>query len=389
MAEDCSLTVGTRFYRLSARAIAPILRLEFVRSIFIRRSVAVGEAVFPWSDLDLGIVIDRSSGDNLCRLWRRFQAASILFPRLGQCEIFTSPELAELAASDPYRASLERRFCITVAGQAPSIPAAPISSRDAARRLIIWFSHYLPRTVRQRRRRDQRKIVLEMYNALGVLKGAWPEPLATRLETEGAVEAAGLDAVAQDAADPFAVCCRIAARACSGQFADVPKVRETTVLDGPAPLVILPDETTPWPPFALQSPAVVATPIVLQCLLEGHEPFLWLWHGEALRQLGFTAPSALSWAESCIWYARGDQVRGPGFRAKTPQAIHANLQLIEHVISRLERGDEVAGPVDLPSSNPGTSVIGFYRNDYDELAQTGRTLHQRAASLLKRGDSAT
>jgi hypothetical protein len=302
---------------------------------------------------------------------------------LGQCEIFTVPELAELAASDPYRASLERRFAVTVAGDAPAIPAVAIARRDAERRLIIWFSHYLPRTIRTGRRRDQGKIVLEMSNALGVLEGAWPEPLATRPETERRAQAAGLDAIAQPGDNPFAACCRIAARACQGQFDAVPTIRKTTVFGGTRPLVILPSETAPWPAAALQTPAVVATPIVLQFLLECHEPFLWLWHGQELRQLGFTAPSALSWAESCVWYSRADQVRGPGFRAKAPQAIHTNLQIADHVVSRLERREKVAGPVDAPAFRSAPNAAAFYRQDYDALAHSGRTLHRRATALVQ------
>lgn len=177
-------TVSSQLYELAAKAVAPILRLPFVESIYIRRSVAAGEAVFPWSDLDLGMVISDCSGEELYALWRRFRIAKLLFPRLGECLVATAEELAEMSAMDPYRASLDRRFTIVVSGGRPPIPELPISKMAAARRLVFWFEHYLPLAIRQKNLRNQDKFVKEMANALGVVEGRWPEPLRSRAETQ-------------------------------------------------------------------------------------------------------------------------------------------------------------------------------------------------------------
>lgn len=51
------LEISNRLYEAAGRMVAPLLHLEQVGQISIRRSVAAREAPFPWSDLDLGLVI--------------------------------------------------------------------------------------------------------------------------------------------------------------------------------------------------------------------------------------------------------------------------------------------------------------------------------------------
>ena len=164
-----------------------------VRSVYARRSVASGEAVLPWSDLDLAMVTDDLPGAALDGLRRRYRLARVAFPRLGECQIFTEGELAELAVTDPYRASLDRRCAWVALGEAPAIPAEPIPAHEAARRLVFWLEEFVPTALRQRNERNLRKFALEMANALGVLEGRWPEPLTTRRETGQRVGDVGVD----------------------------------------------------------------------------------------------------------------------------------------------------------------------------------------------------
>src|SRR5690606_17877610 len=108
---------------------------EGVRTVYVRRSVAAGDARFPWSDLDLGVVMDRASGADLLRLRKRWQVARVAFPRLGEGQVFTLSDLAAYAETDCYRASLDRRFGYVVLGERPAIPERVVDERSAGRRL--------------------------------------------------------------------------------------------------------------------------------------------------------------------------------------------------------------------------------------------------------------
>jgi len=376
------LTPASRIYRLAAAALTPLLRTESVRSVYVRRSVAVGEARFPWSDLDLGLILNDSSGQNLSRLWRRYRIARAVFPRLEECQIFTAAEFAGLAASDPYRASLDRRFALTVAGESPEIPTAPIGPRSAARRLVFWFVHYLPLAVRRGRLRDQQKVAEEMWNAFGVLEGAWPEPLPTRREAVIAAAALGIDAEEYSLQNSFAACCKLAARAAERLDLAAPSLTEPAILISSSPIVLLPDETTPWPAFAMKNPAAVFTPAALQLTLETHEPLLWLPHGKILADMGFAPPSAQSWAEACVRHTRADNPRSPGFMGKKPETIQANLNLVARILPDLEQGRAIEGPLLREAVPQFPSVTAFYRDGYDSLAEQARELNQRATRLL-------
>jgi hypothetical protein len=376
------LTAGTRLYRAAARLVAPILCAPGVRSVYIRRSVAYGEADFPWSDLDLGLVVEGFGGREMNGLRRRLLAARVAFPRLGECQIASADELTDLAHSDPYRASLDRRFGVTVAGDPPPIPVVPVSRRAAARRLVHWFERYLPRAVRQGNLRNQRKFVLEMWNALGVIEGEWAEPLATRRETAARAREIGLTGCGEPGGTPFALCCRIAARAEQQLLPPAPATGETVVLSGENPLVLLPVESAPWPAPACRGAGIVATPAVLQLMLETHSPFLWLRHGPALRDLGFAPPSRQSWAEACVRLTGGDRLRGPGFHERGPNAHPAILGPVERVLEMLESGELPEGPLKVAVPPGYSSVAAYYRDGFDRLSEVAARLHCRSKQIL-------
>jgi hypothetical protein len=209
--------------------------------------VASGEANFPRSDLDLGLVVEGFQGREMNALRRRVLIAHLAFPRLGECQIASAAELTALAFSEPYRASLDRRFAVTIAGDPPPIPMVPVSQRAAMRRLVLWFERYLLLAVRQGNQRNQRKFVLEMWDALGVAEGKWVEPLAMRTETAARARETGLFESCESRGDPFAVACRIATRAQQQLLPPAPVLRETVVLAGQNPMVLLPVESAPWP----------------------------------------------------------------------------------------------------------------------------------------------
>jgi hypothetical protein len=342
-----------------------MLRLPFVDSVYIRRSVAAGEAEFPWSDLDLGVVIGACSGDELYALRCRFQRAKILFPRLGECVLAEAEELAEMAAMDPYRASLDRRFAIVVSGGRPPIPRLPIAKMAAARRLVFWFEHYLPLAVRQNNERNQRKFVKEMANALGVVEGRWPEPRRSRAETEPPPEL--------PAGSPFAQCCFLAERA-QRQLRPAPP-RVDSVVSFPS-LLLLPDASTAVPDN-LAPRTIVATPGVLDLLLSTQNPSLWLRHGAALERLGFAAPPAEVWWEFCYRQASGERFRLPGFGEHGPIVQANRLAGTELMVERLAAGHRPGDPWEEPGLAPSVSLHHYYHSEYDELARRAKALRRR------------
>jgi hypothetical protein len=351
--------------------------------MYIRRSVAAGEAEFPWSDLDLGLVVEGFGGREMNALRRRFLVAHLAFPRLGECQVTSAAELTGLASSDSYRASLDRRFAVTVAGDPPEIPVVAISRRAAARRLVFWFERYIPLAVRQGNGRDQRKFVLEMWNALGVIEGKWGEPLRTRSETAVQARESGLSG-GEWGGDPFAVASRIAARAQQLLLPPAPVLSATVVLEGQNPLVVLPVESAPWP--TRPSTAIVVTPAVLQLMLEVQNPFLWLRHGPALRDLGFSPPSRRAWAEACRRHTGGERLRGPGFMEKGPNMHLTIISFVETVLDILERGELPEGPVNSSTSESQISVAAYYRDRFDALWDAAAQLRLRATRMLAAAD---
>jgi hypothetical protein len=292
--------------------------------------------------------------------------------------------LTGLAFSDPYRASLDRRFGVTVAGEPPEIPVVPISPRAAARRVVFWFEKYLPLAMRQGNQRNQRKFVLEMWNALGVVEGKWAEPLRTRSETAVRARETGLIEGSESGGDPFAVASRIAARAQQQLLPPAPVLSATVVLAGRNPLVVLPMESAPWP--TRPDNAIVVTPAVLQLLLETQSPFLWLTHGPAFRDLGFSPPSRRGWAEACVRHTGGERLRGPGFMEKGLNMHLTILSLVEKVLDRLERGELPEGPVNSSTSESQISVAAYYRDRFDTLWKAAAQLRLRATRMLADAD---
>lgn len=361
--------IGSRLYEAAGRLVSPVLRLEWVEQIFIRRSVAAREAEFPWSDLDLGLVIRPVSGADLWRLRRRFRAACLLFPRMGECQVATAGELAEMTAMDPYRGSLDRRFAIALHGGRPPIPRIPVTREAAARRLVFWFEHYLPLAVRQGNVRNQVKFAREMANALGVVEGRREEPLRSRRESELPPDVMGLA--------PFVQCCLLAERAQSCLRGPAPRLDSEVRLPG---LFVLPDARHAVP--ELPPRTIVVTPAVLDLLLATQKPDLWLSHGRTLRGLGFSAPPRRVWLEWCYRQFSGERCRLPGFGETGPIDREARLVRAEAVLHSLSAGSvpEAAFPVGIAAC---PDLRSYYLGQYDRLSERAGRLRARVRDMLR------
>jgi hypothetical protein len=349
---------STGIYRAAARALSRTLLVSpVIRSIYIRRSVAAGEAEFPRSDLDLAMIIGPASGAEIDALRRRYRLARIAFPRLGECQLFTQADLDEFAVTDPYRASLDRRLAVTVHGPPPTIPSSAIPAEEAARRLVFWFEHFIPTALRQGNRRNLRKFALEIANALGVLDGRWPEPLTSRRETSQRCGVA--------TADPFVVCCELAAQAHALVRPPPPKLREPLRLPG---LTVTPHIDGD----AGATGVNVMTPEVLDLLLHTQTPWLWTTHGRALAAAGFEAPSPHVWNAAARRYAGGERVRGPGFLESGTRSV----------IQRLSASADILGghrpKVPPPSATPSV----YYLDYYDSMVNWAAELRSRANTVV-------
>jgi hypothetical protein len=335
-----------------------VLATPIVRSVYIRRSVAAGEAAFPFSDLDLAIVVEPAAGTALNQLRRRFALARLAFPRLGECQVFAQEDLDELAVTDPYRTSLDRRTAVAVFGPPPSIPEAPVPVTEVARRFITWFDGFIPTARRTGNQRNLRKFAVELTNALGVLEGRWPLPLTSRRETVARTPL--------PTGDLFTVCCELAVRAHARLRPPAPVL--STPLDLGAFVVAPLALAVHLPPHR-----TVMTPEVLDLLLQYQRPWLWYEHGEPLAAAGFDAPDTGAWLAAARRYAGGERVRGPGFlERRTGPAV-----------ARLKAAASVLG-ADLPALPPsGTTPATYYLAHYDTLAAWAATLRARASRLLR------
>jgi hypothetical protein len=307
------MNLSSRIYASAGRWIArQFFNAPQVLTVHARRSVAAGEAVFPWSDLDLEILVDDTSPATLLALLSRFQRAKLFFPRLGETFIVTPEEAIAKAKLDPYRASLDRRAALLLHGQAHPLPECNIPKHEAARRLIFWFEHFLPLAIKTNNLRNQRKFLLEMRNAFGVLNGDWPEPLLTRQETQSRT-----GPLPQD---PIAECHQLA--------------RQAAQLLGHA------------------------TPEAL--LLHTQNPFLWSPGSKIPR------PSEEVFHQAARRYLSPERLRAPGFLGEAIPAPAARLAKVQQAL-------QIAQP---HATSTARNLRDYYNNEYPRLTELRDRLSQ-------------
>ncbi|MCC6263412.1 MAG: hypothetical protein IT169_07535 [Bryobacterales bacterium] len=402
-APSASARRQTALYRAAASCISNhCLATPDVESIFIRRSVASGEAQFPWSDVDLGIVLSRFASEEeeglaLERLWTRYRLARLLFPRLGEAEVHAHGSLEESAIDDPYRASIDRRAAIPVLGAIPPMPPVPIAARDAIRRLIFWFDDYVPRSLRQKNHRNARKFAIEIWNAWRTASGGIAEPYLTRREAEHhwreSSDAPLLARAEESAGSAVRVCLTLANRAHSIHRPALPRLAnpvsaEVCFLPGTAPrtLHLLPGPESEIPDGMPRPRDFVMTPEALDLFLNTQDPFLWHGLPAQVQDCLGGPPSHEAWLHACHRLASGQRLRVAGFVGTTTGRHQRRLRHIERILSLLERG--VAPPTvtmegDESSSEVAIPSIGaYYRECYPALLREALSLRARAQALF-------
>jgi len=359
MEHNITMKLSCAIYTRAAKVLSRfLLGTSIVRSIYIRRSVAAGEALFPLSDLDLSFIIEPSSGAEINRLRARDTRARLAFPRLGECQIYTEDELAELIDLDPYRATLDRRYAIAVYGDAPTIPNRPIPRTETGRRLVFWFEHYIELARLQRNQRNMRKFALEIANALGVLEHRWNEPLTTRHETEHRIEL--------PSADPFQSCLTLTAR---GHALLRPKLNVSTSPIQLSNLVITPTPAKIAPRKNLK----VMTPEVFDLIVHLQDPSLWDLAADRFKKAGYAPPNRRERLLAARRWASGDKLRFPGFHTTTASQLMPRLAAAAEVLDLEVPFTPVSTPINAQT---------YYNRYYDRLVPFAAGLRKHATEQL-------
>lgn len=390
-----------RVYELAAFGLArSVLTTDAVQGIYVRRSVASGEATLPRSDIDLAIVLNPSPAVenealSMLALRTRYRAGRCLFPRLGEALVHTPEELIAASAGDPYRASIDRRCRLVVSGHPTAIPQVPIRSHDAARRLVFWFDRYIPDAIRARDHRNLRKFALEIWNAWRVLSGAFAEPLLTRAASREdwcSSEHASMLAEAERSPEAaFGVCLQLAEWAHALVLPALPRPNRAATLEpaaipgGMPPRVeILPSAGALPSREALARGTYAFTAEVLDLLIHFQHPLWWLGLGSQAVELGLASPRVDEWLRACLRFTGGERLRAPGFSESSVGAHAERLALVDAVVASIAAGRPpgeggLAFP-DLPPTR-GLSVEHYYRERFATLSRHAASLRHRIQAL--------
>jgi predicted nucleotidyltransferase len=347
---------------------------DIVVSVYVRRSVAVGEVSFGRSDIDLGIVLreglpplaERHELLKLARLYRRIKIA---LPMLGECEVHDPESLRRMPRIDPYRASIDRRAAILLHGPPVQIPEAAIPQAESVRRLIFWIERYLPAAIRSRDSRNARKLALEMWNGWACATGLVPEPYLTRRDTGAAMTAGGM-AVPRD---PIARCFSIAADMHQRLFPPLDRMRSATIARielapglHPRTLVLIADAHAPLPAEAFTPASLVATPEALALYLTYVNPFAHAHLPRAVLDLGLHPPERGDIAACCRRYAGDRQMlRSPGLATADIGGPIQRAAAARMGVAAL-RNDEPLGRLG-PRAPAPPSLEAYYMNVYPAL----------------------
>lgn len=322
--------VANATYVAAARSIAGILgRHQIVRSITLRRSTAAGEVRFGRSDIDLGLVL-HSAGEapaetrELFILNRTVRRLRRVLPWLGQCEVLAVDELADWAAQEPFRVGLDLDHAVLLHGPPVAFARCPISPGHAAYRTAFWYENYLPRALLTRNRGNLWKFSVEMWTTCSLGLGRGIAPHLGRRETMAAWRAYEstaelpeptwtverlwrlmMDLAAETHAalrPPLSSPRRLIAHSCILP----PSFSHRTLLIGTAEQ--LASSLSRLPPDAMP-----LTPEALDLYLEFVNPALYTLLPPAVRNLGFSPPSAEAWHTVLRRWSSPILARKPGF----------------------------------------------------------------------------
>lgn len=315
-------------YLFLARQIARFLaQSEIVHSVFLRRSLAAGEASFPRSDIDLSLIFDRACAEPgqvgpLLELNRRVRRLRRVFPILGQIETQTLGELPKWFRLEPTRESVNRRAAILLAGEPFPIPALPIPPENAAQRFAFWLESYAPRAINTGNRRNLWKFAVEMWSTSATARGQFPEPHVSRREAFQAWGAAAPrpDAPLESLLDALFGTAAELHRHLLPPLRPLQRPVEVEVVLPPSlatrRLVLVPSSNPAACLSHLHPTGSYFTPEAFEIYLRWTNPFLYDALPTRFLDLGFQRPPLTSYENAIERWTCGILARKPGFGAR-------------------------------------------------------------------------
>jgi len=174
----------TQLYRFLARLAAQQFgRLDFVLSVYVRRSVACREVVFGKSDIDLHLLLKPySSLDQEARglqdIANRYVKLKRLLPCIGDCNVSTRLELEHWYRARPYTWYRDREW-LKLYGEDCTRPWMALNDSTARDSLLWWFFWAWERLSGFYRAGNVRvccNLFLDMVNVHGLYVGALDGP---------------------------------------------------------------------------------------------------------------------------------------------------------------------------------------------------------------------
>ena len=386
----------TRGYREAARWTAALLQpAEIVRSVLVHRSIAAGEVTFPYSDIDLMVIVrqpqaESMDGAELLDLYKRVRWLRWLNPRLGHVEIHDQEGFESWFHTDTFRGSKERRCATLLCGEPVSMPEVPIRREDALRRFALWPYYFLSPAILQRNSRNLRKVALEMWSAYATATGLISEPFLTRRDTEAFCRTASESSIPGDlkqARDALTFLFRTAEQLHEKLLPPLPRLQEPIIERIPIltfgrtlSFVVLPRADSPLPEGKLNPGMSFFTPELLDICVQFAAPNLYWSLTPALLATGIRQPSAAAFLQSAQYYTHSVMLRNPGFTVNStvfPLELNA---ITRHITKQLAKGVIPGPPDETDAAVLSPPSIGeYYRNFYPRLMAEYRD----TAAMLK------
>jgi hypothetical protein len=384
-------------YFLAARGLAHVLgRHSIVRSIYLRRGSAAGEVRFGRSDIDLTIVLHDgcASSDGARQLYalnRAVRRLRVVFPWLGECEVYAADELAVWAEVESYRVTLDVNNAVILFGAPVTYPQHPISRRQAAYRTVFWFEKYLPIALRSRHAANLRKFAIEAWMTASLAVGRADRVRLTRAETLAAWHADPVPVAPPEPHDPVDVFWRaMAAMTAEVHAALLPPVEQPSRIA--THLLVLPPsglrktllvgstEQLAGELGRLPQDAMVFTPEALALYLEFMNPALHAWLPVSLLPAGISAPSVEAWRDALLRWSCPVLARNPGFGSRVFSRGPYILRHADRLSRTLEGGRPAKVTVEDLAVDPPPALRTYFLRDYPDTYALARATQRRLAA---------
>lgn len=382
--------LGRVSYRAAAWLSGQLLGLSGrVESVAVHRSVATGEVRFGRSDIDLLLTLraDRRDGLNLAALCAHLHRLRALNPALVHVEVYPPGGLADFARHDTVWANIERRTLRSLWGETPQVPELPIHPEHALRRFLLWWEILFCRVLYQKREAIHlEKACLEGWNFFAVAQGLRPHPellrseMKLRLAETGPHPGGRLD----DPAVALRFLLTLAQLMHASRLPPLKKLTQPLPFESvtaphciPSRFLVLPRPDSPVPSEWQKPGLLLATPELLDLLLQCKNAFFAWSLPPELRQLGMADPGPAAFRRDSLYISSAHLLLFPGFVERVGLHPGVRLVLTRRVAEALARGE-----LPTPASQDELArlrrtverPLDYYRQQYDELEAERRRI---------------